>query len=66
MNGKVEELMDPPPPWSAFRTVAFGYTIMNVVNDTHIYLRQIDVYNVCIHFLVININLFALKDKLFD
>ncbi|CAG2182879.1 unnamed protein product, partial [Oppiella nova] len=30
-----ERFVDPPPLWSAFRTIEFGYSVMNVVNDSH-------------------------------
>jgi len=43
MDGTPENFVEPPPKWSAFRTKEFGYTIINVVNHTHLYLRQIDI-----------------------
>ena len=45
MDG-VPEVLSKPHQWSAFRTDAFGYTIMNVVNNTHVYIKQLDVNNV--------------------
>jgi len=33
--------LEHPPYWSAFRTMDYGYTRMNVYNKTHMYLEQV-------------------------
>ncbi|XP_054159904.1 acid phosphatase type 7-like [Oppia nitens] len=38
-----EKFVDPPPPWSAFRTIKYGYSVMNIVNDTHVFIKQIQI-----------------------
>ncbi|CAG2101836.1 unnamed protein product [Medioppia subpectinata] len=39
-----EKFAEPPPPWSAFRTTEFGYTVMNIVNNSHVYIKQINIH----------------------
>jgi len=43
---KHDGFLPQPQPWSAFRSSQYGYTRMKVVNDTHLYLEQVDVETV--------------------
>lgn len=37
----------PQPRWSAFRSTDYGYTRMQVFNDTHMHLEQVSDDKVC-------------------
>ena len=37
-----------PHPWSAFHSDDYGYTRMNILNKTHVYMEQVSDDQVCI------------------
>jgi len=37
------EFIKDPPAWSAFQTMDYGYTRMNVLNKTHMYLEEVSI-----------------------
>ncbi|CAG2167614.1 unnamed protein product [Oppiella nova] len=43
MHSGTEEFSKTPALWTASRSSAYGYTRFTVLNDTHLYLEQIDV-----------------------